>query len=102
MGEIGSSAAADRVALAARHPVPRVTLDVSLTAGCSVVHLVLAPSLLKFVASFTKAFSPSVESASPAPSPRSAVPTTPGTWQTSLPKSKSTEMRTPGSTLAEW
>lgn len=98
--ERAGSSAADRVALAARHPVPRVSLDASLSANCSFVHLALNPSMLLLGSSSKKAFQPVIpEPASPT-LPRPEQPT--GTWQTSLPTSKSVELRTPGTSLAEW
>eukprot|EP00026_Physarum_polycephalum_P000109 Phypoly_transcript_00109.p1 GENE.Phypoly_transcript_00109~~Phypoly_transcript_00109.p1 ORF type:complete len:1592 (+),score=229.45 Phypoly_transcript_00109:670-4776(+) len=91
--------APDRMALAARHPVARVAIDASVSMDCESLSLELAPSILVLGRSLTTILEPSDASSAIPIRPPLASPVT---WQTSLPPSKSADLRNSNHAMAEW
>lgn len=68
---------ADRVALSARHPIPRITLDTTLSVECQSLILEIAPSILLLGNSLSNAITPTPVGGSEEAPVSVSVPTTP-------------------------
>lgn len=92
--------APDRIALAARHPVPRITLDACILLDIMSLSLELAPSILLLGRSLTTVVDKHPDPSSSHPSRLPML--SPGAWQTSIPSSKSVDIRNSNNAFSEW